>query len=120
MDDFKKEKKRVKNAILICSYLDVTRYMMSVVRHNGSEKADCHKRLCRIFVSVFCDIDYDKVTVLHNKYKLVHDHTTALTDHLDKIGLPLHEDGYVEYDDYHAKFFNRFYKLATEALKAYA
>jgi len=114
-----KWRRRTKRALRNATHFSVARYLMANTagRLDGCEKADEHRRLCRMFVSIICDIPYERVTSIQNKYKAVHEHTQQLTAYLDEaIGFPLH-DTRPDYEKLEPKFFNRFYDLALEALK---
>ena len=97
----------------------VARYLMSNAegRWDGAEKALRHIQLCQFYVCVFTG--YNDPDTVRRKYEVeyqaVHSKTQELTDYLDtEIGFPI--KGRPDYDTLEPLFFEKFHKLAVEAL----
>ena len=62
----------------------------------------------------------EKVNSLTPCYAEVHEATQKLTGHLETvIGYPLDRHEEIDYDDLAPKFFDKFYDIATRAIRDY-
>ena len=89
-------------------------------RSDGAGKAEAHRGLCCIFIAVFFNKKLEKVNSLTPCYAEVHEATQKLTGHLETvIGYPLDRHEEIDYDDLAPKFFDKFYDIATRAIRDY-
>lgn len=96
---------------------DINRYLMSIHRCDGFEKATRHENLCTFYVAAMKGCELDAVRRLHEEdYQNVHRATQILTDNLDKYINFKHGD--VKTLDRQTKqFFNKFHEIAVVTLK---
>jgi DNA-directed RNA polymerase subunit RPC12/RpoP len=106
------------NALRLLMDFPISRYLMSCAegRWDGHEKAMRHIELCTTFLAVLYGGARDEVRREHpGEYEAVHLKTQDLTSYLDEqIGFPI--KGQPDYDELVPKFFEKFIKLAREAL----
>jgi len=108
----------VKNACRVGTSFFIARYLISVARNDGFEKAERHEDLCNFYVALHrgCDPDDARMTDGGRKmYARIHDHTAQLTSYLDEqIGFE--SDGrFIDTRKYTPLFFKKFHALAMEA-----
>lgn len=117
------DKMRLKQALRMLTEEWALNHIRSLTSEvmSGGVKAETHREICIIFVSVYFCVSRDSVNVLDPRWKKVHEDTQKLTGHLDtEIGLktgssPDHKD----LERMTRQFFDKFYPLAIKSLKEY-
>ena len=107
----------MKHAFWLLSQFDIHRYLMANTagRLSGAEKAERHRDICSKFIALAKRIEVDDVLKHHHElHRKIHDHSQALTNHLDReIGFPV-GDKFPDYDRLAKRFSRRFVQLAEE------
>lgn len=96
-----------------------TRYLLSVIRNDGAEKATRHKELTSFYVALATGCDPDNaMRDMPFLYDYIHDITAnKLTDKLDEtIGL---DSSNYDLDLLTSKFFDAFHTTAMRAISKY-
>lgn len=110
IDSMINETRLLKNACRIHTHFACARYIISVYRLDGAEKATRHIELCEFYATM---ADRPKTDL----WTLIHADTKVLTDNLDThCGFSYDGNLPGESDKWVKKFFNKFHAIAMKTI----